>query len=260
MKKMLPGKNYFFVDESGDPTFYDKHKRLIVGNGGCSSIFLLGFIHTRNPDAIRSSISNLRKEISNNKYYEGIPSLKKTLNAFHAKDDIPEIRERMYQLILSLDFKAEFVVARKIGNIFASSHNNNPNDFYDNLVSKLFENKLHLYEKNIIYFDTRGSKTRQAPLERAIKMAKDRFENKWNTKINVDIQIMAQQPKGEPCLQVIDYMNWAIYRAYTKKEIRFYKFMEKKISFLLDIYDFKKYPRNHYHKKNKLELKKMSPL
>ncbi len=27
---------YFFVDESGDPTFYDKRGNLIVGEQGCS--------------------------------------------------------------------------------------------------------------------------------------------------------------------------------------------------------------------------------
>ncbi len=27
--------NYFFVDESGDPTFFDRNGKLIVGKEGC---------------------------------------------------------------------------------------------------------------------------------------------------------------------------------------------------------------------------------
>jgi hypothetical protein len=32
---------YFFVDESGDPTFYDEDGNLIVGQEGCAPILLL---------------------------------------------------------------------------------------------------------------------------------------------------------------------------------------------------------------------------
>ena len=48
---MLKDKNvnYFFVDESGDPTFYNKEGKFIVGEEGCSKILILGFIRTGNP-------------------------------------------------------------------------------------------------------------------------------------------------------------------------------------------------------------------
>jgi len=32
--------NYFFVDEAGDPVFYDRYGDLIVGNEGCSKILI----------------------------------------------------------------------------------------------------------------------------------------------------------------------------------------------------------------------------
>jgi hypothetical protein len=37
-------------------------------------------------------------------------------------------------------------------------------------------------------------------------------------------------------------MNWAVYRAYTRKEMRYYDFVEDKVSFLWDLYDFGKKP------------------
>jgi len=36
MKSPKEESLYFFVDESGDPTFYDKQGNLIVGQAGCS--------------------------------------------------------------------------------------------------------------------------------------------------------------------------------------------------------------------------------
>ncbi|NTU46517.1 DUF3800 domain-containing protein [Candidatus Roizmanbacteria bacterium] len=262
MKKAteLLEEQYFFVDEAGDPVFYDKKGKYIVGEEGCSKILLLGFIRTTNPIELRKEINALRHIVINDPFYQGIPSIKKTSVAFHAKDDIPEIREKVFKKIVSLDFKAEFIVGRKIEKTFANRYKGKEHLFYDDLIVKLFENKLHLAKKTVIYFSTRGSKIRQKPLEDAINKAKAIFEKKWKVKIDVDVKIYAQTPSTEPCLQIIDYMNWAVQRAFTKNEERYYKFVEDKVSFLCDIYDTAQYPKNYYNQKNKFELKKISPL
>jgi hypothetical protein len=254
---------YFFVDEAGDPTFFNRCGENIVGKDGCSKILILGFIRTNDPDELRNSMSNLHNEIDKDPFYEGVPSLEKTKICFHAKDDIPEIREKVYRKIATLNFKAEFFVARKIQALFLKRHLGKENLFYDDLISKLFENKLHKSEKNIIYFATRGSKTRQKPLEEAIQKATLTFEKKWGIKIDGQTKVLPQSPIGEPCLQIIDYMNWAVHRAFTKKEDRFYKFIEEKISYLVDVYDFDNYKKNYgnyYNRKNKFDITKISPL
>ena len=260
MKKVQDNTNYFFVDESGDPTFYDRQGKLIIGKEGISPILILGFIKTKDPKSIRSALENLRKQIDGDKYLQGIPSLAKSLVSFHAKDDCPEIRERVYKTIVNLEFSAELFVARKIQNIFNKRHHGNENEFYDDLISKLFENKLHLSKRNEIYFAVRGSKTRQIPLEQAIDKAIKVFETKWNKKINSEIKIFPQSPSGEPCLQVIDYIAWAVQRAFIKKEARFYTFIESKIKYLVDVYDTDNYPKNFYSDKNKFDINKISPL
>lgn len=183
MQKAQDSTSYFFVDESGDPTFYDRHGNLVIGTEGTSKILILGFIHTRNPKAIRQSLQNLQQVITQDKYLEGIPSLQKTLISFHAKDDSPEIREKVFKAIVNLDFTAELFVGRKIQNIFNARHHRNENEFYNDLISKLFENKLHLAKHNEIFFAVRGSKTRQIPLEHAIQKAISTFEGKWKKKV-----------------------------------------------------------------------------
>ena len=83
---------------------------------------------------------------------------------------------------------------------------------------------------------------------------------RWKVKIDSEVIVQPQSPVGEPCLQIIDYMNWAIQRAYVKNEDRYLKFVEEKISFLVDIYDTDKYPKNFYNRRNKFDLIKISPL
>jgi len=254
---------YFFVDEAGDPTFFDRNGKNIVGAEGCSKILILGFIRTNNPDDSRRAILDLHDEISNDPFYKGVPSLEKTKICFHAKDDIPEIREKVYRKIATLDFKAEFFVARKMESLFLKRHLGKENLFYDDLISKLFENKLHKVEKSVIYFATRGNRTRQKPLEEAIQKATLTFEKKWGIKIDGQIEVLPQSPVGEPCLQITDYMNWAVQRAFIKKEDRFYKFIQEKVSYLVDVYDFDNYKKsygNYYNRRNKFDINKISPL
>lgn len=260
MKKAQDSTSYFFVDESGDPTFYDRHGNLILGTEGISKILILGFIHTKDPKHIRQVLQHLQQEISQDTYLQRIPSLQKSLIAFHAKDDSPEIREKVSKTIIKLDFTAEVFVGRKIQNIFNVRHHKNENEFYDDLISKLFENKLHLAKHNEIFFAVRGSKTRQIPLEQAIHKAISTFEEKWKKKIESTFKINPQSPSGEPCLQVIDYINWAIQRAFIKQDMRFYKFVEDKVKYLVDIYDDVKYPKNFYNSRNKFDISKISPL
>ena len=254
------GDNWFFVDESGDPTFYDRQGNLIVGQEGCSPILLLGFIETADPYSLRTALLQLQQEIISDTYFSGVPSLAKTAVAFHAKDDLPEIRYRVYKLLATLDFRAQFVVARKQERTFIKRFGGSENRFYDELISRLFQNVLHRYETNHIYFAKRGSRERQKPLLNAIKRGISRFESKWGRKVQSTFTIQAQIPSGEPCLSVTDYMNWAVYRAFTRREMRYYNEIGNKVSLLLDIYDTRNYPRNWYSQRNPFDIDKASPL
>jgi hypothetical protein len=260
MKKAEPKKTFFFVDESGDPYFYDRKGKCILGQEGTSPILILGFIRTDDPASIRKSLLEARITMSQDQYLRSVPSFKKSLIAFHAKDDCPEVREKVFKVILSQSFKSEFIIARKHENIFMTRHKKSPNVFYDDIVTKLFQNQLHKATENIIYFAVRSNRARQQPLEQALRTAILSFEETWKTKVHTEILVYPQRPEGEPCLQVIDYMNWAVQRAFIRGEMRFLNFVRDKISLIVDLYDFDKYPKNYYNRKNPFDIKIISPL
>ena len=183
MKKPIEGEHWYFVDETGDPVFYDEKGNLIVGTEGCSPILGVGFIETENPIRIRQALASLHEQILLDKYLQSIPSISKTNRSFHAKDDAPEVRYLVYQTISKLDFKAQFVIARKIERVFRNSFDSKETKFYDHLVSQLFTNVLHRHSQNHIYFSQRGTKIRQANLEQAILKGAKNFESKWTIKV-----------------------------------------------------------------------------
>ena len=260
MKKPKEGHNWFFVDESGDPTFYNGKGRYIVGEEGCSPILMLGFVETTDPHTLRQAILKLQQDIVNDPYFAGVPSLKKTRIALHAKDDLPEIRYHVYKKLATLNYRTQFVVARKVEKVFVHNHKKNPGRFYDDLIVGLFERVLHRYEQNTIVFSKRGSRDRQAPLEQAIHKAIHRFETKWGTTVETKVAVQAQSPNGEPCLSIIDYMNWAVYRAYTRREMRFYNSVSDRVSSLIEMYDFQKRGQNFFNKRNPFDINKITPL
>jgi hypothetical protein len=124
----------------------------------------------------------------------------------------------------------------------------------------LFLNAPIRHAINRVYISQRGASTRLEPLESAVRLGISNFEARWQTEVNTDVKILTQTAVGEPCLQIIDYMNWAVYRAFVKGEMRFYKFVEDKVSLLVDLYDSGNYPRNWYGEDNPFDIKKASPL
>jgi hypothetical protein len=260
VKKPLEALHWYFVDETGDPVFYDSDGNLIIGQEGCSPILALGFIETADPHPIRMALADLHEQVAADRYLQMIPYFEKTRRAFHAKDDAHEVRYLVYQALASLDFKAQFVVARKIERVFRNSFHARENEFYDHLVSQLFSNVLHRHTHNRIYFSQRGTRLRQAHLEQAIRSGVASFEAKWDTRVETDIRIAPQTMVGEPCLQVVDYMNWAVYRAFVKREMRYFRFIEDKVSLLVDLYDIVNYPHNWYSRDNPFDIQKASLL
>jgi len=219
---------------------------------------------------MRKSILELQQEVCNDPYFKRIPSIAKTAVAFHATDDAPEIRYLFYRLIRDLDFTAQFVVARKIEKVFRNDFRANENRFYDHLVTKSFRDVLHRYRHNYITFAVRGSRDRQQPFSAAIFKAKEIFEGEHG-KVDTTITVQPQSPKGEPCLSVIDYVSWALQRAYTKREMRYYEYIGDKVRFIRDLYDTQNYPNNRYyhkhiggkHRRNKdnlFDINKTTPL
>lgn len=242
MKKAKEEPNFFFVDECGDPNFYKKgSKQIIVGEEGCSLCFGVGFLRTSNPEQIRQTLANLRQEVATSKYLKSVPSVSKSLVAFHAKNDCAEVRKMVYEALEPLDFGVQIVIARKREKHFRLTCKSKTHIFYDNLVRSLFRNQLHLATLNHITFARRGKKSRQHALKAAVHEAVNDFRAKY-PKANVDteIKIETSQPQQEPVLQVADYAIWAVQRCFEKSEMRYFEFLANKIEVINDCFDWDK--------------------
>ncbi len=48
-------KRHYFIDEAGDLTLFNKKKKVIIGNEGCSKYFILGVAHITDPHSVRKN-------------------------------------------------------------------------------------------------------------------------------------------------------------------------------------------------------------
>jgi len=234
-----------------------------VGQPGCSRVLLLGFVHVEDPEPIRRDIQNLRDQVNKDTYLKSIPSIRKTMTAFHAKDDCPEVRMMVYRMLAKHQFAAQAIVARKIEPMFRTRYRGSRDRFYEDLVSRLFENNLHKSETNVIIFSRRGNKIRQHAMRAAIARGVERFRKKWNTDVATEIRVQTLRSSQEPLLQVVDYTNWAVQRAFERGEMRYYDFLRDKYELICDVFDKANYKGggNFYDRnRNPFEIKKASPL
>ena len=97
-------------------------------------------------------------------------------------------------------------------------------------------------------------------MKEAIAKGIQKFEEKWSKKVISKIDVQPQTPSGEPCLQVVDYINWAVYRAFVRNEMRFFETIREKVGLLVDLFDAEKYPKNFYDNRDPFDVQKISPL
>ena len=97
---------YYFVDETGDTTLFNKKKKHInLDNNFVSKFFMLGVARIENPSLVSAELEELRQDLMNDPTLKKIPSMKKTVNFFHAKDDFQAVRREVFRLIAKHNIK-----------------------------------------------------------------------------------------------------------------------------------------------------------
>lgn len=249
-----------FLDETGDPTFYGKGRRLILGDDGVSLTFGMGIVRINRPlQEVRAEVKALEAQVEADPLLNSIPSVQKRIQSggffFHACKDAPEVRAVLLRFIHGLPCEAEVVVARKIPALFEKQHHGREEEFYGDLLAHLIKSRLKPPGTLVLNVARRGSSTRDKILTEALKLATERAGKKFGaTNLQTKAVFNVQSPRTEPLLTVSDYLCWAVQRVFEKGEVRFYNYLAEKIRLVVDLYDTANYEgnRNYYDKKNPL--------
>jgi hypothetical protein len=255
----------YFVDETGDGVIFDGRGRMLVGTGKVQDYFTLGMVECWRMDELTSQLADLRTRLLADPYFKGVPSLqpkaRKTALFFHAKDDVPEVRREVFEVLQEQAFsfyavvRTMSVVARLVKN-----HNERdptyryrPTELYDSAVRRLFDKKLHTRRAFEVIFASRGKARTQALREQLLK-AQARSRKAAGTYPEAIIQVRAMPAHQSAGLQVADYCLWALQRLFTKGEDRFLSLIWPKVALIVDADDISEKAYGTYHTRKRAPL------
>jgi hypothetical protein len=229
---------------------------------------MVGVAQIADVKTVHSSLEGLRTQLLADPYFRGVPSMqpesRKTAVAFHAKDDLPEVRREVFKHLATLNAKVMVAIRRKAvlvneaQSVFRYGRKLRADDIYDDMVKRLFRNLLHSADANEICFARRGKSARAEALTAAIRHAKENFNRRWQRQIDRPTRVWAALPSENTGLQVIDYYLWALQRLYESGEDRFFSLLAQDYRLIMDLDDTRRKPYGEwYSNRNPLTLDKI---
>ena len=255
---------HYFVDEGGDSTLFSKTGKTLVGTEGCSRFFILGLLDVPDPVALNDRFDELRTRLMSDSYFKNVPSMqpdaRKTALAFHAKDDLPEVRRDVFQILRDTEGLRFFaVVADKLSVLEYVRQRNNrepayryhPNELYDYLTGCLFKERLSQHNRYRIIFSKRGKSDRLDALRKLIETTSEPLTQQQNISGTSFTGVSAATPKEHAGLQAVDYFVWALQRLYERGEERYLVYLWDSFRLVHDIDDVREASYGIYYTQKK---------
>lgn len=253
-----------FVDESGDGVIFDAKGRVLLGKEGCQRFFVLGMLEVKDAGKLTRDLDEPREELLRDPYFQGVPSFKpanrKTAVAFHAKDDLPEVRREVFRLLARHEVKF-FAVVKEMRQVLeyvryrnqreGQAYRYHPNELYDLTTRMLFKNRLHLQDDYLIVFARRGKRDRTRQLQEQLESARRRFAAQWGRERPASIRVVPRHPYEEGGLQAVDYFLWAVQRLYERGEDRYLTLLWDKVGVIHDVDDKRQNRYGVYYNKKR---------
>ena len=216
----ITNTTYIFVDESGDMNFTQTG----------SKHYMFNFLVKKRPFKLHEYISNYRYELLE-KNLDPLIGRRLNIEYFHAHNDNKHIKNALFELISTFDEESVKVYSYILEKVKVQPQKRKiKEDFYiDNLIysiAKLLE-KLEINNNFIIITDNLPVTQNRKKQEKALKMGVAKYLEENNIHIRYDIFHHCSASSAN--LQIIDYIGWAIYRKYEKKDDSYYQKIKRYI-------------------------------
>ncbi|MXV85428.1 DUF3800 domain-containing protein [Candidatus Poribacteria bacterium] len=248
--KGAPSIRHYFVDEGGDGILFSRKGEIRVGTEGCSRFFILGLLDVSDPSVLKERFDELRARLMRDPYFRGVPSMqpdeRKTAVAFHAKDDLPEVRRDVFRILRDTEGLRFFaVVADKLSvleyvrqrNKREPDYGYHPNELYDYLAECLLKERLGQHSSYNIIFSKHGKSDRLDVLQNLVETASERPSQQQNISTDSVPYVSAATPTEHAGLQAVDYFVWALQRLCERDEERYLAYLWKAFRLIHDIDD-----------------------
>lgn len=216
-------ETHYFIDESG------------TIDGVSDRYFIVGCYKTDTPEILRSKLSELQINISNDPIF-AFERIKFQKQGFHAAENHFDIRSRVYSLISGLNVRAYILIVDKQSDFFKELLKKHTSDeIYIICIEKLLTDRLIKTRGmlNVLIFENYGSKlnTWEEIIRESIDNLATRINLKGFSSIKYSIEV---KDKSEILLAIIDYINYIYNQLFnkrpTQRDIENFKVIQPKVA------------------------------
>lgn len=238
-------KNFIFLDESGKPEVFSARGVNLVEKNQASKFLVISAIRSKDQLALQRKITAFRAELLNNADLTKIFSLAYTLDAFHANRDYPEVIERFYGFINSLDIKIDVIVVEKLK--CYPPLQQSPGKMYGVMAGQLLKNICHQCNNTEVIFSRKDSKLKlQRELEGEVeKVRLDYLEKHPNLEAKYSLSYFHNPHYTHGGLQIADYIAHAVFKVFEQEDRSYYNLIKDKIGKIQDICNKKYFTRSN---------------
>ncbi len=242
-------KQYIFLDESGKPEIFSAKGINLVECKQATKYLILAAVRTSNQLKLQQDITEFKAKLLKNVQLTTIFSSSYALDALHANNDYPAVRECFYQFITTLDLKIDVMVVEKLKCYDVLQRQ--PAKLYGVMAGQLLKNICHQSNDTEIIFSRKDSKLKlRYELEIEVERARlEYLQQHPNITTQIKLTYHHNPHYTHGGLQVADYISYAIFQAYEHQNYALYKLIQNKIGKIQDICNKKYFTRS-----NPLEL------
>lgn len=238
-------KNYIFLDESGKPEVFSARGVNLVEKNQATKFLVIAAVRTADQLDLQRKITGFRAELLNDTGLTKIFSSAYTLDAFHANRDYPEVKERFYEFIGSLDIKIDTIVVEKLKCF--SPLQQNPGKMYGVMAGQLLKNICHQSNNTEVIFSRKDSKLKlQKELEAEVeKVRLDYLQAHPNLEAKYSLAYFHNPHYTHGGLQIADYIAYAVFKVFEQQDREYYDLIKNKIGKVHDICNKKYFTRSN---------------
>lgn len=241
--------NYIFIDESGKPEIYSSKGVNLVERGQATKFLILAAVRSFDQLLVQQTVTDFKSNLLKDDSLKRIFSSAYTLDAFHAQTDYPEVREKFFSFINTLDIKIDVMVIDKLK--CYPSLKENPTKLYGVMAGQLLKNICHLSDNTEVIFSRRDSKLKaKQELEAEVEQIRLDFMQRHpniNAKFKLSYQHNPHYTHGG--LQIADYVSYAVFQHYENSKDYWLRQIIGKIGKIQDICN-----KKYFTKSNPLQL------
>ncbi len=236
---------FIFLDESGKPEIYSAKGINLVETGKATRFLVLAAVRCADQLLIQQQITDFKSALLKDVGLNKIFSSAYALDSFHAQTDYPEVKERFYNFINSLDIKIDVLAVEKLK--CYETLKRNPGKLYGVMAGQLLKNICHQTEKTEVIFSRKDSKLK---LREELEVEVERMRLGYLTQhpnleasLIVNYQHSPHYKHGG--LQIADYIAYAVFQIYERNNRRWYEMVKNKIGKIQDICNKKYFTRSN---------------